>query len=348
MNLVCLVSRQPMANVFPILMYKPENVFLLSTQEELLCAKHLQSLFVRKGSKVFLYDDISAYDQLTLNKRLLSISNNYGVDLFLNITGGTKLMAITAYEFFREINKPVFYCDTEHKDIIHLLPIRKNEKLKALLTIKDYFSAYGYTIEDEKPASLNFPYAEFFVLIEKENILDEFILFTKSVRERFTESFNKTLHSKNKNFSFQKTTGKFILLINKVKSPIKLVFETKSFLFGDWLEYYVFWKLSPFKPDEIKIGVKIISENNIQNEIDLVILKNYKLILVSCKSGILNAKTENTQLYELETLRLITSGPFGKGVAVLSNKPSPTFVKRAEELKIMLIDDLKNVHEMIC
>ncbi|MBK7380372.1 MAG: DUF1887 family protein [Ignavibacteriales bacterium] len=339
MNLVCLVSRQAMPNLLPVLMYQPKNIFLLSTKEEISCAKQLQSLLVKEGFKVYLYDDISAYDDTNLKLRLDYIFNKYSDDIFLNVTGGTKPMAFAAYEYFREKGNRVFYCNTEQKQIMHLLPKRYTEELKTELTIENYLAVYGYKIENEKSSTTDYNYDNLFELIEKNNHLKEFISFTLLVRKALSEESNKTINSKSKIFSYQKTTAKFILIYNSTKPSLKFKFDTKDFLFGDWLEYYVYWKYKLIKDSEIKLGVSIISENYIRNEIDVIFLKDYKLTLVSCKSG----EAKNSALYELETLRQITSGTFGKGIAVMTNKPMENIINRAKELSITLISDLATI-----
>jgi hypothetical protein len=338
MNIVSLVSHQAMPNVLPVLMYKPKNVFLLSTPEELGCGKHLQKLFTKKGIKVFLYDNVSAYDNLNLNKILDDIFHKHNDDLHLNLTGGTKLMAIAAYEYFRKKGKPVYYCNTEHMEIINLLPFRNTEVLKTILTIEDYLAAYGYKIVKTKSLKKEINYEEFFELLEKENLFNEFIQFTSSVRKAFSENINQTIISKQKTFSFQKTPSNFILGLNIGRNNRKYKFTTRDFIFGDWLEYYVYGKMKLSSTSQVELGVKIVSENNVENEIDLLILKNYKLYLISCKSG----KTENSALYELETLRSLAGGTFSKGVAIILDKiaKSDNLINRAKGLNIDLISDL--------
>lgn len=338
-TLVCLVSRQPMANVLPVLMFKPDLVYLLSTKEELKCGKHLQNLFNKNNIKTILYDNIDAYDNKILIERLDKIFSNSNFSITLNSTGGTKIMAISAYEYFRNKNYPVIYCNTEDKKIIHLLPERRTEELKAELKIEEYLASYGYKIKEEKPMLLDFDYEELFTLIEKNNLMNEFVDFTTSVRKALSEETYKTINSNNKNFSFQKTPSNFLLLLKIDNQNLKYKFLTKDFLFGNWLEYYVFWKYKYLNPDEIKIGVKIVSENDIRNEVDIILLKNYKLYLISCKSG----KAENNTLYELETLRSFISGTYGKGIVVFSNNPNENIIKRANELYFTSITDFNKI-----
>jgi hypothetical protein len=333
-----------MPNFLPVLMYRPEHVFFLSTQQELACGIHLRSLIDKKGSKVHLFDDISAYDDTILNQRLNKIYTNYPDRLHLNVTGGTKPMAFAAYEFFRQRNKPVFYCNTENREIIHLYPSRKSEPIKANLTIEDYLAAYGYKIENEKPPDYGYGYAGLFSRIDTGNLFNEYFNFIAKIRKAFSTLSNRTIHSNRKHFSLQNASGNVIFTLNINDTKENFRFPDINFFTGQWLEYYVFWKLDQlYKPDELKIGVKILSGNNVRNEIDVLMLKDFILYLFSCKSG----KVENQQLYEIETLRPIISGTYGRGVAVFTSEVIKPVVKRAQELKIHLVTDLKSfkIHE---
>jgi len=78
-------------------------------------------------------------------------------------------------------------------------------------------------------------------------------------------------------------------------------------------------------------GVKIQSDRQVSSEIDTIVLKDFKLYLISCKSG---KKDNQFDLFQLETIRNISSGTFGKGLFVSVNESSESFLKRAAELQI--------------
>jgi len=100
-TMFCLVSRQAMANVLPVLMYKPAKVMFFATPEEKRTANNLEKLFKEKRITVFRKDDLNAYDYISFKSMIKEQLNKItDSDVCLNVTGGTKLMALAAYEAF--------------------------------------------------------------------------------------------------------------------------------------------------------------------------------------------------------------------------------------------------------
>lgn len=337
-KIICLVSRQAMPNVIPVFMFKPSTVFLLMTDEEKKVGFHLKSLFESKNINVITKEGLDAYNENSVYNTLKDIYNSTESDkLVINITGGTKLMSLGAYKFASEFNIPAIYCDTEHSKIINLLPQRTTKEIKSELTIKDYLAAYGYKIEavkNESDIKIYFPLFEF---IESKNSIKSFIGFMNNVRERLAQNNPKFSYKSNdNNFFFSKNFDKYRLEFDS-KNRNVITIASSNFKAGDWLEYYSYFKLCQKENLEVLSGVKLISENNIKNEIDLIALKDYKLHLYSCKSG----RNDQNDLFQLETLRTITSGTYGKGYFITASETTALFNKRAEELNIKLINVLK-------
>jgi hypothetical protein len=94
-----------MANVLPVMMYKPKNVFLFATPEEKDCANNLEQLFKSKKINVIRKDGLNAYDYFAFKKCVIENLDNIKDEVWLNVTGGTKLMALAAYEAFAEKNR---------------------------------------------------------------------------------------------------------------------------------------------------------------------------------------------------------------------------------------------------
>lgn len=341
MYLVCLVSRQAMANVIPFLMYKPSNVFLLSTEQEKECAIHLQSFFTKKKSKVYLYNDIDAYDSKNLIKRLDEIFNKYSDnDITLNITGGTKIMALTAYEYFKEKQKSIFYCNTGSLEILNLFPQKKSEPININISIEDYLAAYGYEITNEKNINFGEDIENFLNIIFPSNI-NSFTKFVNKVRAE--KSLNTPrFNFADKEFKIEKHYDVCRLEHISSKTFIK---SGGDFVFGNWLEFLTAKILSKALKSEIKIGVKIVSPENNYNEIDVMFVKNYQLNIVSCKSGSFKNTGIKEHLSELEVLRNLTGGTFGKAYFVYSNDKNEQIINRANELKIKAvhISELNNL-----
>lgn len=329
MNIVCLVSRQAMANVLPVLMFKPQNVFLLSTSEELDCGRHLQSLFSSKNIKVFLYDNINAYDDEALIKRLNEIFDKYADDIVLNVTGGTKMMAIPAYEYFRERNKPVFYCNTDGHEIIHLFPQRKIEKINVQISITDYLVSNGYKIEEEKNFSKELGVPSFLDWLLPDK-LSSFIPFADKVRREVKLDEPRTTRHIG-DYQFEK-----MLDITRVKHfPTDTIIKVNAnFFHGNWFEAVTEKIVKDTLQCETKSGVKIVSPAGNKNEIDTLFIKNQQLYLVSCKSGKTEGQGIKEHLAELEVLRSLTGGTFAKALFIYANKTPERILYRAKEFKI--------------
>lgn len=336
-TIFCLVSRQTMPNVLPVLMYNPEIVVLFATPEEIKSAVYLDRLFKQKGIKVIRKDGLDAYDFQKFKEVIKSELENHPKDTCLNLTGGTKLMALAAYEVFKEKNNKIIYCDTKHKRIIVLSPEYKIQTLETSISIEDYLTSYGYRIIEHKSYNQIKKYFPLFDFVEKNLKFSDFIRFCNRIRQKLNQNIPY--------FSERDVFGK-IFFHKRIESyeyefgkPVRqrITFNKSDFRSGDWLEAYVYYKLKDLKNIEIMAGVRIVSENETHNELDLVILKDFKLSIISCKSG----KFNNQDLYQLETIRNIASGTFGKGIFVIANKTTNKFLKRAEELSINVVKLLK-------
>src|SRR5690606_24051546 len=154
------------------------------------CGDHLEKLFTAKGIKVIPHATIDPYNPVQVNEIIKAITEKKAHNIILNITGGTKLMALGAYEVFKEKKLPVIYCHTDDKIILHLLPEPKEEQLKVNLTIEDYLASYGFTILNEVKDDI---YAEFFDLLQKHSKLKEFMMLAEKCRKAFSQIRNTTI-----------------------------------------------------------------------------------------------------------------------------------------------------------
>lgn len=339
-TIFCLVSRQTMANVLPVLMFQPKNVLLFTTPEENQCADNLEKLFKSKGIQVKRNDGLNAYDYIGFKEIISKELESAEGETWLNVTGGTKLMALAAYEAFAEKNKKIIYCNTERKQIIHLLPNLFVENLELNLSVEDYLSAYGYKIIQTKSLDIKPDYEKLFELLIQRNQSVQFSEFLDKFRSEYSENKQaKTFNDrKNKLFQIQKTPSKMLLFVQKEKFE----FDDDKFFMGDWLEYFMYYFLK-IKNLDARVGVKIVSYGNVENEIDLIFLKDYQLNLISCKSG-RNTDT-NKDIYEIETLRNIAGGTFAKAFLFTTQPLTQRVSQRAYDLHVKLIN-LLNLNEV--
>ncbi len=96
----------------------------------------------------FSFDDIEG--------KLDSTSfENYG-RIIVNLTGGTKVMTLASFDFFRDLGAEIYYLTGSDDTLIKLSPGRKkrSEKLKVSVNVTQYLQAYGFDIKESKPSNI--------------------------------------------------------------------------------------------------------------------------------------------------------------------------------------------------
>ena len=119
---LCLVSAQATPNLLPLLdeAWRPKNVVLACSTGMKNKAADLCSFLKTKGNiSIDILDLPNAYDYTALSEAFLNyLASREQDDIALNVTGGTKLMAVAAQEVFRSAGKPVFYVNVETDEVI--------------------------------------------------------------------------------------------------------------------------------------------------------------------------------------------------------------------------------------
>ncbi|MCX7834063.1 MAG: DUF1887 family CARF protein [Ignavibacteria bacterium] len=313
-TIVCLVSRQAMANVIPVLEFKPDKVILLITEEEKSVAKNLKELFVKHKIQVEIFrEKLDAYDIEKVKNICMDVIRENDNELILNLTGGTKTMAVAAYEIFRSVDKQIVYHNPASHKIIFLNPISKNDiDVESKINVEDYLLAHGYKIISEQTKSGRAEkYNTLFKKFDK-NRFSHFVDFYNIVKQEIPLGSPRASKEYNK-FQFSKNYDK-IIIWDKVNNT-KIDFELSGFNYGDCLESILYLILKDkIKPDDIRYSVKVKKEN-IESEIDVLLTKDCCLHLYSCKD---TKKMNKQYLYEIEVLRNVTGGTFGRAYMVVT------------------------------
>lgn len=332
---ICLVSKQAMPNIIPAILYKPEKVILLTTKEEYKTAENILMVLIKYDLECEIFKDfVSAYDLNSVSDAINKIVNLYSEkELTLNITGGTKLMAIAAYEIFRNHKLNIIYCDTFDENIIYFKngKIVKEKYSNIKISVVDYLRAYGFKPNLAQNKSKKFENIELINFIK--NHLKEFIKFSNSIRFKAGTKKNRTSKSP---LDFELIrNGKEVTVTYKQTQIFKSKISNYQYLIGFWLEDYIYnFIKSNFQPIEIEKSYHILSKSDSPNEVDVIFSKNGKLYLISCKTG----KFNKLDLFELEGLRNLAGGTFGKAYLVTSSNVSKSIKMRANEMNIKTLD----------
>ncbi len=149
--LILLVGEQPSPNLLPTRYYKPERVGLVYTDLTKLRAERLATVLGALVQEPWCKTD--AYRVKEIKEVLGDYVREQGWlqhELIFNLTGGTKVMALAAYEIARELNAAAFYFQTENnQSLIHAyrfdggrLVAEDSMPISDTLTLDDYLKCY--------------------------------------------------------------------------------------------------------------------------------------------------------------------------------------------------------------
>lgn len=157
--MILLVGEQPAPNVLPLRHYNPAQVALVHTDTTHERAKRLAAVIGRRV--VLPLCKIPAYKVDEIKAGLCDYLNAQAWtrgSLVFNLTGGTKTMALAAYEVARQLGARAFYYQTENNEsVIHPYRFEAGNlvceaplPIEATLTVDDYLRLYAGDYHDGK------------------------------------------------------------------------------------------------------------------------------------------------------------------------------------------------------
>ena len=150
--MVALIGEQPLPNLLPVRHYHPDNVLLIYTERTRQVYNRLKATLQQETSVYGLATD--AYDIVAIVEALDAELNKQpelaSHVMEFNLTGGTKAMALAAYQVAQQRNMPVFYLQSEGKynRIYHYvwdhqqLHASSNELLPECVKLQDLFNVH--------------------------------------------------------------------------------------------------------------------------------------------------------------------------------------------------------------
>ncbi|MFA7589485.1 MAG: DUF1887 family CARF protein [Acholeplasmataceae bacterium] len=353
--LVTLLSDQTIPNVqFIKEKQNEETVFLFvstSKMEEKGVGKWIQKVCNISAEKLItkIVDEFSLSD---IETKLNELNyNDYG-RVFVNVTGGTKIMSIQVTDFFKaKENADIYYITG--KDCWHFFPESKrySAPLKDNIGLTEYVESCGFEMKEGSLSGISFEYTQKFLLSFLE-ISDNERTILKKLR--------KWRQKKIKSFKINELGGLSDFLC-KVEFPTSDDYKTISkseveYLTGDWFEEYIYFcmkKENMVSDENLKTGIHLIKctdKKNIENEFDIIFLWKTKFYAIECKTSILSDKGNiiNETIYKSTALQK-NLGLFSNfSIFTLSSKDKNDVKKlhfdRAEDLNIKVFcrEDILN------
>ena len=340
---IALVSAQPMPTLILAFQRRPGKIILLTSNEMKERAEWLKEVLSPKGVKTKIVP-VSAYDISDIRRKVTeSIASEE--DVTLNVTGGTKIMALGAFLEASGYGLPVFYVDTAY-GVIRDLKENKIEPIDGKIRIKEYLKAHGFQMTISKKLQEILPRKKAVGILEKVLIQTP----------RLTSSWN-SLFSRN---NIQVYTDEGIESVNPgIQEAFKQLADvgigrfgnnrffcdedTRDYLLGGWLEDYVYHQVNDLKPDDLAMNVEVEWETkesgNTFNEFDVLFTKNFRLFYISCKTSLMSGEhgQSKSALYELDALRDRIAGLFGKAMLVTMRELRKADFFRAKRMGIAVV-----------
>ncbi|MDR3631423.1 MAG: DUF1887 family CARF protein [Desulfocapsaceae bacterium] len=364
---VCLISDQPIPNLIPLLIEQPKKAIFLVSPEMTDQAERLTRVLRPRGVSVDFRKISSAYDFKAVEQACKDIMQSEGTPdrLVLNVTGGTKIAALAAFQYlyFNNHNQRIIYLDTHNNQLLQLAPENTATPIDGnLIKVRDYLIAYGMNpdpMDESRGAESRSGLSELAqLLIQGESLLSKLnaAIDRQSIGKK-PSYLNLTLNELGEKAEdlaacFEKCGVATRTQSGDFNIPSK---EKIFFCQGGWLEEYVFRavKSQVLKGLDLALNVKVQWDGKgrrpTENEFDVLFTHSNRLHLISCKASnperITTTGTRAIEaLNELETLSDRVGGLFGRAMLVSARRLSDFDRERGKKMKIEIVDGQDVLH----
>ena len=344
--MVCLISRQTMQNLLPILPYRPQQVVCLTTPEEDGSRKHLVDILHTQQIALDAPLYVDAYAPNSTTQACREVIARHGADrLIANLTGGTKVMSLAAFRVFSEAHVPCLYTDTPHRRLLFLHPDdRVAETLQTRVDVLTYLRTHGQLASLRGSASrLSVPNLAAFL----GQHIAELEPFLSRLRYELRDTPGQTrVRVAPQGRQRQAVAGELLLRARRAgllearqsgPHEAEIVFQdvkARRYLEGEWLEDLVFETVKQGGFDSYATNVALAwhdAPDREMNEIDVAVVHNLRFFYLSCKTGS-DPQQMKHHLFELETLSDMAGGLFNSPILVASSpKAVPPYLQRRME-----------------
>ncbi len=347
---VCLVGDDPVRVLTPALdpMLQPDEVVLVVSPQMGAHAGWIERVLRPRGIRVTRWPIRDAWDIAQVRARLAQgLAARAQDGLVLNASGGTKPMAIAAFDVFRAADRPVFYVHPVADSVIwlHHPEGAHDHPLADVMDIRIFLAAHGATLE-AVAGSDSVPKAY--------RTLTQTLITHVARFEQALGTLNYlagTARGSLKSRSAGNVPSHFGELVHHfaeagVLKPVgdRLHFldeDARFFAQGGWLEQHVFgvlWGLKGERPiQDLARGVEIAREEgdrSVSNELDVACLADNAMYLFEAKTKHFDRGEGAEVVYKIDTLRDLLGGLHARAMIVSYKPLGDAHRRRARDLGI--------------
>ena len=331
---VCLVSEQVLPNLLPALdpETRPDEAVLLVSPDMRNRGETLGNLLRDAGCRARLVD-VAPYSFPSIRQTVAGLMDGMGdCEAVLNVTGGTKIMALGAYEVFRDRGHSVFYIDTHDGERVELFPEVVRHPLPELLKVETALKAYGYAVAEKGEVRVRPEVRALTELLVSEA---EGLESALSMLNACSGSAEKQLYCEVREPAL--SNGNFLRLVGVFSEAGFLSFDGRHLVFpsqdsrffanGGWLEQHVLGVVDDLRRDgrilDRGCALKVSSSGGSANELDVAFTAHNRLHLVECKTqrfgrnppvGESPGGKATEVIYKLDSVNDLIGGTFGRAM----------------------------------
>ncbi len=358
---ICLISGQPTPNLVPALSpdTRPKQVIMLVSAEMKEQAEYLKNVLRKYG--VTTHEEMvpNAYDIGAIHKQVEEMIKKLTQkkdtpSIALNLTGGTKPMAIAAQTacFYNDI--PYFYIRPDTNEVQLYTPVDGNMqtcKISSKLKLNDYLETHGFRLEQKPVSGIH-------ILNDRVSDLQKSLVLNA---HRFSEAIgimnrlaNEAERQKTLNIRIveQDRTPDFDKLLDDFQAAgilsvsgdtLRFTSEgARFFANGGWLEDYVFDIVQKLPLQDCQKNCEVYRQSRFasKNEIDVAFMAKDRLYLIECKTRNFtrDEKIGQDTLYKLDSLLPDLGGLNARGMLVSYRQLDDATRKRANDNRIKVVE----------
>ncbi len=239
--------------------------------------------------------------------------------IFVNVTGGNKIMSLATYMFFNDYKNgdvEIFYLPIGSMVFKRIKPLDSSGKaldvpFEIKLTVDKYFEALGVEVEKMgKPVNLELSRKLYSMYFEKKCIFSDLTGILRKYRKKDGgKEFGKP-----RNIEDVKKVRCLLSVLGLNPDEFNF-FKDRTYIdyfSGGWFEEYVYDKIKSLKGeyiDDVRLNVKlrekpteVDEESDVENELDVVFIANNNLHVIECKSGNLTNQDWTNTFYKVALL----------------------------------------------
>ena len=346
-TMIALVSDQRMQNVIPVLQAgKTYDKLILVTSKDRQTGKTLPKYIEAAQDlmavlKPHLEVELSAesvdpYDIGSVASTISALINKYSDrdKIVVNMSGGTKPMAIGALRAAQQASVPSLYTNTEDHEILWLSPdssITPKPIQIVDFDVQSYIRVYGEKVtESKKVIDLDATKKTWAETIGSHHaVIYKKIIgpVTSAIKDSWKRGTGFPIlctvkPTRRQREVVERLAQQGLWMWDEIANEVSITKPAASFLHGPWVEVYVAMRMQQSDCfDDVRLNVKL---EGVEGEIDVAAVSNGRLILVECKSNV----QESQQLSKLDSVRRRLGGPYAQAYYA---RASAAYAKRIRE-----------------